>query len=97
MGTELERAQWAKRRRDTAERLAEAIRVYKVSKGCIDCGYNAHHAGLDFDHIPDRGEKSMGVAVLAGKGKVTKTWEEIAKCEVVCKTCHGIRTWNRQR
>lgn len=79
-----------------AQRVTLDIRQYKTKLGCKDCGYNLHHAGLDFDHMPGT-RKLANVAVLAGKGKIKKTWEEIAKCDVVCKNCHGIRTWNRQR
>ena len=79
------------------ETNAEWMRAYKVEKGCADCGYNAHHAGLQFDHIDGRGNDPKGmltVAKLMGKS-INRIKEEISKCEVVCGTCHGIRTWNR--
>ena len=78
---------WAKSRR---ERNREKVQQYKLEKGCADCGYKEHHAGLEFDHI---GHKNSNVAMLMGQEK--RLWEEIALCEVVCGTCHGIRTWNR--
>jgi hypothetical protein len=80
---------WAKARR---ERNREKVNQYKLEKGCSDCGYKEHPAGLEFDHI---GHKNANVAMLMGQDK--KLWEEIKLCEVVCGTCHGIRTWNRQR
>jgi hypothetical protein len=68
---------------------------YKLSKGCADCGYNAHPAALDFDHRPGtakvrdikRGNTFGWQALLA----------EIEKCDVVCANCHRIRTVNRRR
>lgn len=69
----------------------EEVREYKLQQGCSDCGYNDHHAGLEFDHVE---EKEACVPRFFGKGK-DKLWAEIAKCEVVCGTCHNIRTFNR--
>lgn len=69
---------------------ADAI---KVARGCADCGYNAHPAALDFDHLPGF-EKSMEVSKM-----YTKPWhqiaEEMAKCEIVCANCHRVRTQAR--
>lgn len=65
----------------------------KTKSGCVDCGYNAHGAALDFDHMP-------GVEKLFSIGNNTNatkkaTLAEIAKCEVVCANCHRIRTYQR--
>ena len=72
-------------------------RSYKMKKGCKDCGYNSHHAALEFDHIPEKGGHLRGlVSRQIGKSlKVLK--EEIARCEVVCSNCHSIRTFNRRK
>jgi len=67
------------------------MRDYKVERGCADCGYNAHHAGLAFDHLYD---KSYNVSRAAAYSRPTLLLE-IAKCEVVCGTCHGIRSFDR--
>lgn len=83
--------------RERYRKNAEWMRNFKTSAGCADCGYNAHHAGLQFDHLEARnGDKSLTVAALMGKS-LKRIQEEIAKCEVVCGTCHGIRTWNRRQ
>ena len=72
----------------------EYVQNLKVETGCVDCGYNEHHAGLEFDHILPRLRGT--VASQMGKSlKVIK--EEIARCEVVCGICHGIRTYERPR
>jgi hypothetical protein len=74
---------------------AEWMRAYKIEKGCTDCGYNSHHAGLEFDHLEGRdGDPKLCVAALMGKS-LNRIKAEIGKCEVVCGTCHRVRTWNR--
>ena len=77
------------------ERKAEQkarIDVIKVTTGCTDCGYSAHPAALEFDHVI--GDKVANVSRLIGS-----TWSrleaEMEKCEVVCANCHRIRTVTR--
>jgi len=61
---------------------------------CLDCGEKKTRNKMTFDHV--RGKKNFGIA--SGSGK---TWrqltEEIAKCEIVCRTCHNIREFFRGR
>ena len=85
----------AEYQRERAYLLRLEIRKYKVEKGCKDCGYNKHHAGLEFDHLEEF-SKEGNVSRMPFQGNKKATWAEIAKCEVVCGTCHNIRTWNRQ-
>lgn len=74
----------------TQEVKKKYVDEYKMKHGCSDCGYNAHPAALDFDHLPGTvkvrdiksGQQLGWLALLA----------EIAKCEVVCANCHRIRT-----
>lgn len=70
--------------------IQEFIREYKLSRGCADCGYNKHHAALDFDHI--KGEKVFNVC---NAKSIKQASEEMKKCEVVCANCHRIRTYER--
>lgn len=65
------------------------VNEYKVKMGCVDCGYNAHHAALEFDHV--RGEKLRNVSTINGINLAKK---EIEKCDVRCSNCHRIKTWN---
>lgn len=76
-------------------RNAEIVRSFKVEKGCADCGYNSHHAGLEFDHREGR-RGGRTVAGVMGRS-IKQIMEEIEKCDVVCGTCHNIRTWNRKQ
>ena len=72
------------------KKIQEFIRNYKLSKGCADCGYNKHHAALEFDHVD--GEKEFNVC---NAKSIKQAKEEIKKCEVVCSNCHRIRTYER--
>lgn len=69
------------------------LNAIKVASGCLDCGFAAHPAALQFDHA--RGEKSFEIG-----SKVSAAWErieaEIAKCDIVCANCHAIRTAERR-
>lgn len=72
----------------------EAVAQIKLEAGCVDCGYRAHAAALDFDHLPGF-EKRKGIADL-----MDHAWEiilaEITKCEVRCANCHRIKTAERR-
>jgi hypothetical protein len=67
-----------------------------MAAGCVDCGYAAHPAALDFDHTTD--EKVTNIAALVSRNAKWETiLAEIEKCEVVCSNCHRIRTVERRR
>ena len=75
--------------------LLARIQEVKVERGCADCGYNAHPAALDFDHLPGH-VKSFRMASAAAGIKWSVVEAEMAKCEVVCANCHRIRTADRR-
>ena len=58
---------------------------------CIDCGYNAHLAALDFDHI-DPTTKSYGIATKLYVLDYLELREETKKCVIRCANCHRIKT-----
>ena len=68
------------------------VQEYKLEKGCADCGYKAHHAALEFDHI--KPAKRGRVSAQLGKS-MRCIQEEIELCEVVCANCHSLRTYRR--
>ena len=80
--------------RDRYAANIEIVHKYKTDRGCADCGWNEHHAGLEFDHLLPR--KRDTVANLMGRS-IKIIMEEIERCEVVCSRCHSIRTWNRKQ
>jgi hypothetical protein len=100
-----ESARPAAAKRRYQERLDErrapirgAVDRIKIASGCVDCGYRAHPAALDFDHL-DPSTKIAAVSAMVYS--LRKSWpeieSEIAKCEVVCANCHRIRTLERPR
>lgn len=64
----------------------------KISKGCIDCGFNAHPHALHFDHVS--GKKEFNVC---NAKSIAQAQREILKCEVRCANCHSIRTHDRRQ
>lgn len=68
------------------------LRAIKLERGCTDCG--TREGRLEFDHVPERGAKKRSIANM-----VQWSWsailEEVAKCDVVCRPCHAVRTRNR--
>lgn len=66
----------------------------KMERGCADCGYSAHPAALEFDHLPGTQKRYKVSALMLSSRAVLMA--EIAKCEVVCANCHAIRTRSRE-
>lgn len=71
----------------------------KMERGCAVCGYCAHPAALDFNHI--QGDKKFAVS-QDPKVAMHKLLAEINKCEVLCANCHRIHTqenkhWHTKR
>ena len=64
---------------------------------CVDCGRRFPYYCMEFDHVPERGEKFFEVNL----GTIMKKWTleqlkaERAKCDLVCANCHNHRTWER--
>lgn len=69
------------------------LEEYKCSRGCADCGYNAHAEALQFDH---EGEKSAAISQL--RWSVPRMLEEIerGRCVVRCANCHAVKTRERK-
>lgn len=74
----------SKRARDKKRKY---LNEYKLSKGCLLCGYNANALALDFHHR-DGEKKECNVGRMdVGWDKMLK---EIEKCDIVCANCHRI-------
>lgn len=86
----------------TSTRKRQAIQTYqdgvKLARGCKICGYNAHYAGLHFDHIsPVRRKKSEdrgGPRMTT----MTKAYEMAndSNIQILCCNCHSIKTWENK-
>jgi len=84
--------------REKRVRYEAKIRDRKLAakdKPCADCGGRWHPLVMEFDHLPGV-EKCMNVGDAHARAM---GWDriqaEITKCEVVCPTCHRIRTLRR--
>ncbi len=69
------------------------INDYKVSRGCVECGYNKHPAALDFNH-KDPKQKVQRIAAMYTY-TLEKIMAELEKCEILCANCHRLRTMKR--
>ncbi|MCW6550346.1 hypothetical protein NFB56_16025 [Yersinia ruckeri] len=65
---------------------------YKMSKGCVNCGYKQHASALDFDHI-DRESKSFTIGSRTGGLSKKRLAIEMKKCQILCANCHRIKTF----
>lgn len=84
------------RRRTDAQRARSIalITEYLLAHPCTDCG-NSDLRVLDFDHRPGT-HKRETVMKLVRDGFSTRTViEEISKCDVRCRNCHAIVTYQR--
>jgi hypothetical protein len=72
----------------------EWLATYKMSIGCVDCGYAAHPAALQLDH---EGPKSVDIAEARSSIRRLKAEIENGQCRVRCANCHSIRTWQTKQ
>lgn len=77
------------------KKSANKLVAMKLERGgCYDCGGVFPPGAMDWDHIS--GEKKFCVGYGA-----SHSWdsvrEEIDKCQLVCATCHRIRTASRRK
>ena len=95
--------------RPTASDARAMIDNYKVTTGCIDCGFTGTPAALHFDHrdpstkYRTRTGRAVHPAdmIKAGRdGYPRYSWAtilgEISKCDVRCANCHAARTTRQQ-
>ena len=73
-------------------KLRDRIALLKMQRGCVDCGYDAHPAALDFDHRTP----TMKIANISRMMRDRYSWAricaEIDKCDLRCSNCHRVRT-----
>jgi len=73
-----------------SQKILAWLADYKVSSGCVKCGYNEHHCALDFHHN-DESTKSFALNEAQRKRYgMAKVKTEVAKCSVLCANCHRI-------
>jgi len=69
--------------------VSKYVQRYKEERGCQDCGrLDLPYYALDFDH---QHSKVGDIGTMSHRDTLSKVLREIAKCEVVCATCHRLR------
>ena len=92
--------------RATAAELRVILDAIKMTTGCADCGYHADPRALDLAHVDEatkyrtrsgRVEQPSDLAKAKRDGyprySQTVVLAEAAKCDVLCATCHRLRTF----
>lgn len=65
-----------------------------LKKGpCKDCGRSYIPFAMDFDHLEDKFKDIS--CMRTGCYSFKTILKEVAKCDLLCATCHRIRTYNR--
>ncbi len=66
---------------------------------CMDCYGVFPWCAMDFDHRPEE-TKEFGLATItkykATSERIAKVEKEISKCDLVCASCHRVRTRDRR-
>jgi hypothetical protein len=86
--------QWRRKRKRYESKVRASI-VAAKDKPCADCGGRWHALVMEFDHLPGCDKQITLGGATARKIGWAKLKAEIDKCEVVCPTCHRIRTLRR--
>jgi hypothetical protein len=74
----------------------QLLRRMKHNQPCADCGVRYPHYVLDYDHRPGC-PKRANLNILRKQGaKEEVLLAEIAKCDLVCASCHRVHTYQRR-
>lgn len=95
-GTEANRARHLRLVASRRRRRIEHVRAWLVDlkdTPCADCGRRFPPEAMDFDHLEGKRGNVSRMAHSVGMDALRK---EVDKCEVVCATCHRIRTAARR-
>ena len=66
----------------------DTIKTLKLKTGCVVCGYSRSARSLSYHHV-DPDNKKAGIAELIRVVSVPAALEEIKKCVLLCRNCHG--------
>ena len=89
---EYNRTSGEKRRRiNTHQRNRRFVYTILQNSKCMDCG-DARWQVLEFDHRI-RSKKSFGIGTAVRSTRsIASLQKEISKCDIVCASCHRLRT-----
>lgn len=85
------------RARNYRQKMRDLVGRWKLRKCCQECGFKPKHScQLDLDHIDPSTKTYKGdhKSFDAGWSKV-RIKAELAKCRVLCKNCHALRTYEQ--
>lgn len=82
--------------RTQAQRAAslDVVAAHLLSHPCVDCGVSDVRV-LDFDHRPGTAKKDAVMAMVRNGFGLKALIDEIAKCDVRCRNCHAVVTYER--
>lgn len=83
------------RKRKRAARRSHHLGLYKVAKGCHNCGYKDNPTALFFYHI--KNDRSVKVASAMFNCTIKKLFKEIRKTKLTCANCSSIFTEERRK
>jgi hypothetical protein len=83
-------ARHMERARVNKAELRRWLAEYKMSRGCIDCGFAEHPAALQFDHT---GPKTAAISEIRSSRKRILDEIENGRCVIRCANCHSVKTW----
>ena len=70
------------------------VNKYKLEKGCAICGYNKCSYSLDCHHRNEKEKKfTISIELCLSNYTLEGIKEELAKCDILCKNCHGELHW----
>lgn len=84
------------RARTTAQRAAATalVAAHPLTHPCVDCGTSDIRV-LDFDHRPGESKRDGVMAMVRNGFSGEALLTEITKCDVRCRNCHAIATYER--
>jgi len=77
------------------ERRKAFVRLLKMNP-CLDCGLQYHIVCMTFDHRDFR-QKKGNISEFIMLHTFDELVAELEKCDLVCRNCHDIREFNRER
>ena len=80
-------------RRSKTQRFALKQKLVDMLGGkCVDCGYSAHLAALDFDHREPKFKYKSIASMICGQYTDNEIIMEMHKCDLRCANCHRVKT-----
>ena len=87
--------EWYKKLQQRRDSVIYWIKTKYEGLPCMDCKRVFPWCAMDFDHRPEE-TKEFGIAMMssykATPDRISKVMKEISKCDLVCASCHRIRT-----